>query len=227
MSVNSFYVTVASALNDRFGLDWSETQMKNKWDNLKRSFVHWNSLLQIPGGTWDPVNDRLDGSNEWWNSGPVSRFRRFRRNPPIHFRMQNTLFGGCIGTSACLYPIPPTPPAPAPEPAPAQSFTAADTEYYSDWVTGDHPPAATPATRRRRTELGSSSRSTVQSPRFREALSRVQSIVSAVTHVERWEIMQIFRNDPINLEIVEELTDEEILGFISSELGNLSHRRRG
>ena len=74
--------------------------------------------------------------------------------------------------------------------------------------------------------VGSSSRSTVQSPRFREALSRVLSIVSAVTHVERWEIMQILRNDPINLEIVEELTDEEILGFIASELGNLSHRRR-
>lgn len=221
-----FLSSVQSDFNAKFNDDMSEIQMKNKWDNLKRYWREWNDLLQIPGGQWDVEHDRLDGSEEWWN-GPARSYRRYRRNPPPCFRQLDEMFNGCIGKRTCKYDFAAAPPS-QPQPQP---FSDADTAMYRDILTRDSPPPV--QSRRRHTEHATSSRrsrrpearSFVQTDRFNDTVTRCFSLLSAVTDVQRWEIIEVFRGDHEILDVVERLSDDELLGYSSYLLNKFRSNR--
>lgn len=110
MSFGSFYASMIAAFNDELNLDWSNIQIKNKWNNLKRSWADCDKLLQVEGGIWDLENYYMDGLEEWWNT-TVRRFKRFKLESPFEFREFDQLFGDCIKNETCIYLTPFTPPS--------------------------------------------------------------------------------------------------------------------
>ena len=87
-------------------------------------------------------------------------------------------------------------------------------------ASGD-PPSGQPS-RRRQVARASS----FMTDDTRQLAARCLELVQGPgTRVELWEILTIFRNDERNVDIVRELTDEGICGFISAELSQLPHRR--
>ena len=87
-------------------------------------------------------------------------------------------------------------------------------------ASGD-PPSGQPS-RRRQAERASSG----VTDHTRQLAARCLELVRrSGTPVDLWEILTVFRNDERNVDIAQELSDEGLCAFISSELNLLPHRR--
>lgn len=46
---------------------YNKTQVKKKWDQLKKDWKLWKELKWGSMGLgWDPIKKTIDASNEWW-----------------------------------------------------------------------------------------------------------------------------------------------------------------
>ena len=56
----------------RTGLDYTYTQLKNKWDTLKGDFSLFKKLkLRETGAGWDYVNNTVSQDDEWWKKAKI------------------------------------------------------------------------------------------------------------------------------------------------------------
>ncbi|KAK8916857.1 hypothetical protein KSP39_PZI022193 [Platanthera zijinensis] len=53
---------------ERSGKQFDRTQLKNKWDQLKKEWKLWRELKRGKTGLgWNPVKKTIDASDEWWD----------------------------------------------------------------------------------------------------------------------------------------------------------------
>ena len=56
----------------RTGLDYTHTQLKNKWDKLKVDFTLFKKLkFRETGAGWDYVNNTVSQDDEWWKKAKI------------------------------------------------------------------------------------------------------------------------------------------------------------
>ncbi|KAM3211717.1 hypothetical protein ACQJBY_065063 [Aegilops geniculata] len=57
----------------RTGLDYTYTQLKNKWDKLKGDFSLFKKLkFRETGAGWDYVNNTVSQDDEWWKKAKIA-----------------------------------------------------------------------------------------------------------------------------------------------------------
>jgi hypothetical protein len=72
-------------VSDRFfqmtGIELTKTQIKNKWDKLKRDWTIWQKLMRLQTGTgWDSGKGVIVIDNEWWRKTKNVSFYDFERH---------------------------------------------------------------------------------------------------------------------------------------------------
>lgn len=56
----------------RTGLEYTQTQLKNKWDKLKGDFSMFKKLkFRETGAGWDYVNNTVSQDDEWWKKAKI------------------------------------------------------------------------------------------------------------------------------------------------------------
>ena len=66
---NTGYSLVAEKFEQRTGLLYTKTQLKNKWDKLKRDYINWKELLARGKGLrWNNGKGTITADNDWWKN---------------------------------------------------------------------------------------------------------------------------------------------------------------
>ncbi|PKU62948.1 hypothetical protein MA16_Dca028096 [Dendrobium catenatum] len=65
---NEGWTNIMKKFHSRTGRSYDLTQLKNKWNQLKKDWKLWKDLLCGETGLgWNPIKRIIDASNEWWN----------------------------------------------------------------------------------------------------------------------------------------------------------------
>ncbi|XP_016691638.2 L10-interacting MYB domain-containing protein-like [Gossypium hirsutum] len=85
------------------GKGFSQRQLKNRWDALKKEWKAWKKLKgEDTGLGWNPIKRTVDASDEWWESRlqvvpETKKFKTLGIDPEFE-RKLNQMFMGIIAT---------------------------------------------------------------------------------------------------------------------------------
>ncbi|XP_047048819.1 L10-interacting MYB domain-containing protein-like [Lolium rigidum] len=79
---NTGYSLVAQKFEQRTQLLYTKTQLKNKWDKLKRDYINWKELLARGAGLgWNNGKGTIAADKDWWKNTctELPGAKKFRR----------------------------------------------------------------------------------------------------------------------------------------------------
>jgi hypothetical protein len=59
---------VVQSFKDQTGLSLSKSQLKNKWDGIKKDWRVWKKLITETGAGWSTELGTISATDEWWQS---------------------------------------------------------------------------------------------------------------------------------------------------------------
>ncbi|KAJ6882210.1 L10-interacting MYB domain-containing protein [Populus alba x Populus x berolinensis] len=59
---------VVKSFKDQTGLSLSKSQLKNKWDGIKKDWRVWKKLITKTGVGWSSELGTISATDEWWQS---------------------------------------------------------------------------------------------------------------------------------------------------------------
>ena len=59
---------VVQSFKDQTGLSLSKSQLKNKWDGIKKDWRVWKKLITETGVGWSTELGTISATDEWWQS---------------------------------------------------------------------------------------------------------------------------------------------------------------
>ena len=60
-------VNMTTSFNNRTKRNYGWSQLKNRWDTLKKDYTVWKGLLQHASGIGrDPITNTIDADDGWW-----------------------------------------------------------------------------------------------------------------------------------------------------------------
>ncbi|OMO49783.1 hypothetical protein CCACVL1_30802 [Corchorus capsularis] len=97
------WLRLVSRFEKNAGVFYSQKQLKNRWDLLKKEWKLWKRLL----GTytelgWDPIKNTIDASEDWWDERlkvvpDASKFKLGGIDPELEGKLQQ-MFNGIAAT---------------------------------------------------------------------------------------------------------------------------------
>ncbi|MBA0750697.1 hypothetical protein Gogos_002092 [Gossypium gossypioides] len=92
------------------GKAYSQRQLKNRWDALKKEWKAWKKLKgEDTGLGWNPIKRTVDASNDWWESRlkivlKAKKFRALGIDPEFEGKLDQMFMGVvAIGDKAWTY----------------------------------------------------------------------------------------------------------------------------
>ncbi|MBA0750696.1 hypothetical protein Gogos_002092 [Gossypium gossypioides] len=89
---------------------YSQRQLKNRWDALKKEWKAWKKLKgEDTGLGWNPIKRTVDASNDWWESRlkivlKAKKFRALGIDPEFEGKLDQMFMGVvAIGDKAWTY----------------------------------------------------------------------------------------------------------------------------
>ncbi|OMP12108.1 hypothetical protein COLO4_03464 [Corchorus olitorius] len=98
------WLRLVSKFEKDVGVFYSQKQLKNRWDLLKKEWKLWKRLL----GTctelkWDPIKKTIDASDDWWDERlkvvpDASKFKLGGIDPKLEGKLHQ-MFNGTVATA--------------------------------------------------------------------------------------------------------------------------------
>ncbi|XP_028789011.1 L10-interacting MYB domain-containing protein-like [Neltuma alba] len=91
---------IHSAFNAKTGKSYEKKQLKNRLDSLRKDWRTWVDLNKETGVGWDPVNNTVVATNEWWEKKKLEnpQYEKFRYQGLKFAYELNTIFKGVIAS---------------------------------------------------------------------------------------------------------------------------------
>ncbi|KAF6169303.1 hypothetical protein GIB67_013733 [Kingdonia uniflora] len=92
-------------MNAEFYQAFTQKELKNQWDYLRKSYMFWRSLTARAGHAYDEASGTFDWPKEYWVDILVAypKANKFMTAPLVHRELLKGLFEGTIATGHYAY----------------------------------------------------------------------------------------------------------------------------
>ncbi|KAK9018826.1 hypothetical protein V6N11_033872 [Hibiscus sabdariffa] len=97
------WVKIVNNFEKETGKPYTQKQLKNRWDLLKKEWKLWKKLKEKDTGLgWNPIKGTVDASDDWWESRlkvvpEAQRFRLAGIDPELEDKLDQ-MFKGIVAT---------------------------------------------------------------------------------------------------------------------------------